>query len=47
MKKYYLILLILSTTGTADAQVTWGKQTLKRGKLWATLWYYNHYCDTT
>ena len=47
MKKYYLILLILSTTGTADAQVTWGKQTLKRGKLWATVWNSLQYGDPT
>ncbi|OGU70938.1 MAG: hypothetical protein A3G43_12810 [Ignavibacteria bacterium RIFCSPLOWO2_12_FULL_56_21] len=38
-------LLILSTG--AIAQVTWGKQTLSRGKLWATVWNSLQYGDPT
>jgi hypothetical protein len=38
---------ILAFAGTASAQVTWGKQTLKRGKLWATVWNSLQYGDPT
>lgn len=44
------IILILITFLLSDfniAQVTWGKQTLKRGKLWATIWNSLQYGDPT
>jgi hypothetical protein len=41
-----LLLSLLGSTG-AEAQVTWGKQTLKRGKLWATVWNSLQYGDPT
>ena len=42
-----LALAALISAGTASAQVTWGKQTLKRGKLWATVWNSLQYGDPT
>lgn len=48
MKKYIVILVIaLLFSGSVNAQVTWGKQTLKRGKLWATIWNSLQYGDPT
>jgi len=48
MKKYIgIIILILLYSGFVQAQVTWGKQTLKRGKLWATIWNSLQYGDPT
>lgn len=48
MKKYIgIIILILLYSGFVHAQVTWGKQTLKRGKLWATIWNSLQYGDPT
>ncbi len=41
------VVFTLLVAGTADAQVTWGKQTLKRGKLWATVWNSLQYGDPT
>ncbi len=42
-------LAILIVLGVQDVtpQVTWGKQTLKRGKLWATVWNSLQYGDPT
>ena len=47
--KKYLAIIILSLifSGLVQAQVTWGKQTLKRGKLWATVWNSLQYGDPT
>ena len=44
-----IALAIVFLTGAQDAasQVTWGKQTLKRGKLWATVWNSLQYGDPT
>jgi len=39
------ILLTLIFSDVINAQVTWGKQTLKRGKLWATVWNSLQYGD--
>lgn len=39
--------LLLLAAGNAPAQVTWGKQTLTRGKLWATVWNSLQYGDPT
>jgi hypothetical protein len=48
MKKYIIIILLtFLITDLAQAQVTWGKQTLKRGKLWATIWNSLQYGDPT
>ena len=48
MKKYIsAVLFILLFSNVAQAQVTWGKQTLKRGKLWATVWNSLQYGDPT
>ena len=48
MKKYVIaIVLTLGFTDLMFAQVTWGKQTLKRGKLWATIWNSLQYGDPT
>jgi hypothetical protein len=48
MKKYIaVIILILVFSDLVHAQVTWGKQTLKRGKLWATVWNSLQYGDPT
>jgi len=48
MKKYIsTILFILLFSNLIQAQVTWGKQTLKRGKLWATIWNSLQYGDPT
>jgi hypothetical protein len=48
MKKYIsTILFILLISNLVQAQVTWGKQTLKRGKLWATVWNSIQYGDPT
>ncbi len=41
------IILILVFSEAMNAQVTWGKQTLKRGKLWATVWNSFQYGDPT
>jgi len=37
--------LIIFYTGNVSEQITWGKQTLKRGKLWALLWNSLQYGD--
>jgi hypothetical protein len=42
-----LAILILVCGQDAMSQVTWGKQTLKRGKLWATVWNSLQYGDPT
>ncbi len=48
MKKYIsTVLFILLLSNLVHAQVTWGKQTLKRGKLWATIWNSLQYGDPT
>jgi hypothetical protein len=48
MKKYFTaILFILLFSNITQAQVTWGKQTLKRAKLWATVWNSLQYGDPT
>lgn len=48
IKKYITtILLTLLFSNLIQAQVTWGKQTLKRGKLWATVWNSLQYGDPT
>ncbi len=48
MKKYIVaIVLILVSLNLLNAQVTWGKQTLKRGKLWASVWNSLQYGDPT
>ena len=48
MKKHITtILFILVFSNMTHAQVTWGKQTLKRGKLWATIWNSLQYGDPT
>ena len=48
IKKYYtIILMFFLCVSVANAQVTWGKQTLKRGKLWATIWNSLQYGDPT
>ncbi|TSA30723.1 MAG: hypothetical protein D4R68_00220 [Ignavibacteriales bacterium] len=41
------IILTLVFSEAVNAQVTWGKQTLKRGKLWATVWNSLQYGDPT
>jgi hypothetical protein len=41
------MMVVLVFAGTASGQVTWGKQTLKRGKLWATVWNSLQYGDPT
>ncbi len=41
------MIVVLMFGGTASGQVTWGKQTLKRGKLWATVWNSLQYGDPT
>lgn len=41
------IVLLIFISMMAEAQVTWGKQTLKRGKLWATVWNSLQYGDPT
>lgn len=48
MKKIVLSMLFLVViSDSINAQVTWGKQTLKRGKLWATVWNSLQYGDPT
>lgn len=48
MKNLLLVsLLIVLIASSVDAQVTWGKQTLKRGRLWATVWNSLQYGDPT
>jgi hypothetical protein len=48
MKKYVVaIIFTLVFSDLLSAQVTWGKQTLKRGKLWATVWNTLQYGDPT
>ncbi|HMK39157.1 MAG TPA: hypothetical protein VK569_07430, partial [Bacteroidota bacterium] len=42
-----LMLAVFACAGTAPGQVTWGKQTLKRGKLWETVWNSLQYGDPT
>ena len=42
-----MLLAVLVWPGQAPAQVTWGKQTLKRGKLWVTIWNSLQYGDPT
>jgi hypothetical protein len=41
------IICLLTFAANASAQVTWGKQTLTRGKLWATVWNSLQYGDPT
>ncbi|MFA6467407.1 MAG: hypothetical protein WCW35_00790 [Bacteroidota bacterium] len=41
------IILVLICSNILSAQVNWGKQTLKRGKLWATIWNSLQYGDPT
>jgi hypothetical protein len=43
----YVIIVTFLFSNLAQAQVTWGKQTLKRGKLWATVWNSLQYGDPT
>ena len=45
--KAAVLTMTLLFTGSAVAQVTWGKQTLKRGKLWATIWNSLQFGDPT
>jgi hypothetical protein len=40
-------MLCVLWTNNIQAQITWGKQTLKRGKLWATVWNSLQYGDPT
>jgi hypothetical protein len=48
IRKYIAaIFLTLLFTGLMQAQVIWGKQTLTRGKLWATIWNSLQYGDPT
>lgn len=48
MKKYIaVIILTLIISDLSYTQVVWGKQTLKRGKLWATVWNSLQYGDPT
>ena len=48
MKKYIVaIVLTLVFANLMQAQVVWGKQTLTRGKLWATIWNSLQYGDPT
>lgn len=48
INKYFFVLIIaLFFSNQIQAQVTWGKQTLKRGKLWATVWNSLQYGDPT
>lgn len=42
-----LAMLAIFCVHISAAQVTWGKQTLKRGKLWATVWNSLQYGDPT
>jgi hypothetical protein len=42
-----LIVITILCSEMVNAQVTWGKQTLKRGKLWATVWNSLQYGDPT
>ena len=42
-----LVLVMFSLNTNVHAQVTWGKQTLTRGKLWSTLWNSLQYGDPT
>ena len=42
-----LIVLVLLISGSAWGQVSWSKQTLKRGKLWSTIWNSFQYGDPT
>lgn len=39
--------MLVFCTGAVRGQVTWGKQTLTRGKLWATVWNSLQYGDPT
>jgi len=47
--KRYIAVIILAFlfSSVSYAQVTWGKQTLKRGKLWVTVWNSLQYGDPT
>jgi hypothetical protein len=48
MKNLLLVsLLFVLIASSVEAQVTWGKQTLKRGRLWATVWNSLQYGDPT
>ena len=42
-----VLIVVLAFTNMASGQVTWGKQSLKRGKLWATVWNSLQYGDPT
>ncbi|HEX9013733.1 MAG TPA: hypothetical protein VF813_09465, partial [Anaerolineaceae bacterium] len=42
-----VLLLLLAAAPLSRAQVTWGKQTLSRGKLWETVWNSLQYGDPT
>lgn len=41
------LILVMAISDMTHAQVTFGKQTLKRGKLWATVWNTLQYGDPT
>ena len=41
------VILMMLFVSLSPAQVTWGKQSLKRGKLWATVWNSLQYGDPT
>src|SRR5512140_1977721 len=48
MKKILAVIALSAMCSiVTQAQVTWGKQTLKRGKLWATVWNSLQYGDPT
>ncbi|MEO8399533.1 MAG: hypothetical protein ABI550_06935, partial [Ignavibacteriaceae bacterium] len=44
---FLILILMIFFSEFVHAQVTWGKQTLKRGKLWATVWNSLQYGDPT
>lgn len=44
-KILFALIMPLVFVGNASAQITWAKQSLKRGKLWATLWNSLQYGD--
>jgi hypothetical protein len=42
-----VLVCVIAFSELSSAQVTWGKQTLKRGKLWSTVWNSLQYGDPT
>lgn len=46
-KVYAVLIVVMMFCEVSTAQVTWGKQTLKRGKLWASVWNSLQYGDPT